>query len=313
MGNDILVSVISLTYNHEKYIAKAIEGFLFQKTSFRYEVIVADDASTDSNQSIIKKYQVDAPDIIKPILREKNIGGLNNFVDAFSKCTGKYIAFCEGDDYWTDPNKLQKQVDFLEENAGFSACAHRSQTLFFDGSNRPARDYVEIQRNIVFKGEFSTRIPYQLNSLLVRREVYESRSLPPMILSSDYALFLMILLSGNLYVFDDVMSIYRVQNTGMSYSVSLGTVKADYRILIKWLKENSVSRRKIQWQKRLYFERMLTYPSDIDYKQIFYLYFKVVLYSMLVFPFDLKKIYSLTFKGLKIAINKKINRDKKLK
>ncbi|MCF6185625.1 MAG: glycosyltransferase, partial [Bacteroidales bacterium] len=110
------VSILMLTYNHEKFIAQAIESVLMQKVSFNYELIIGDDCSQDNTQKIIREYQKKHPDIIKPVLRTKNIGANNNFVDIFKKATGKYIALLEGDDYWTDPNKLQKQVDFLEAN-----------------------------------------------------------------------------------------------------------------------------------------------------------------------------------------------------
>ena len=113
------VSIVTITYNHSKYISQAIESFLMQNTNFEFEVIIADDASTDNNQEIIREYQKKYPKIIKPILREENIGMNYNFVDAVNQCKGKYIALCEGDDYWTDPLKLQKQVDFLEANEDY--------------------------------------------------------------------------------------------------------------------------------------------------------------------------------------------------
>ena len=111
-----LVSVIMVTYNHSQFISQAIEGVLAQKTSFPIELLVADDASTDGNQEIIRQYAVRSPEVIVPILRQKNIGANPNWFDAFEKTRGKYVAICEGDDYWTDPVKLQKQADILEKN-----------------------------------------------------------------------------------------------------------------------------------------------------------------------------------------------------
>lgn len=113
------VSVLMLTYNHEKYIAQAIEGVMMQKVDFYFELIIGDDCSTDKTTKIIQEYKNKFPDIIKPILRTENIGAGNNYVDINKKAKGKYIAHCEGDDYWTDPNKLQKQVDFLEANPDY--------------------------------------------------------------------------------------------------------------------------------------------------------------------------------------------------
>src|SRR5690554_5516528 len=117
--NPVLLSICCITYNHENYISQAIEGFLAQKTSFNFEIIIHDDASTDATASIVKKYEQEHPNLIKAIYQKENqysqgIKPWPNFV--FPIARGKYIALCEGDDYWTDPYKLQKQVDFLEAN-----------------------------------------------------------------------------------------------------------------------------------------------------------------------------------------------------
>lgn len=119
-----VVSIISLTYNHAPYIRECMDGFLMQQTDFPYEVIIHDDASTDGTTDIVKEYVTKYPDIIKPILQTENQYSkhhdFNRIIQTcFEKCQGKYIAFCEGDDYWIDPLKLQKQVDFLNYNKEF--------------------------------------------------------------------------------------------------------------------------------------------------------------------------------------------------
>lgn len=113
-----LVSICCITYNHAPYIRECLEGFLMQKTNFAFEILLYDDASTDMNQDIIREYHSKYPNLIKPILQKENqyskgvkVGSFN-----FDRAQGKYIALCEGDDYWIDPGKLQKQVDFLENN-----------------------------------------------------------------------------------------------------------------------------------------------------------------------------------------------------
>lgn len=115
-----LVSIMCLSYNHENFIGKALEGFLMQKTNFDFEIIIHDDASTDNTVTIIKNFETEYPNIIKPIFQTINQYSnkeVNIWTDfTFPACSGKYIAICEGDDYWTDPLKLQKQVDFLEQN-----------------------------------------------------------------------------------------------------------------------------------------------------------------------------------------------------
>ncbi|MBE6357483.1 MAG: glycosyltransferase [Lentisphaerae bacterium] len=119
-----LLTVVCITYNHAAFIRQALEGFVMQKTDFKFQVIVSDDCSTDGNQNIIREFQQKYPELIKPVFHEKNIGVAANLFTTFAMAKSRYVAMCEGDDYWTDPQKLQKQVDFLEANPDFSACSH---------------------------------------------------------------------------------------------------------------------------------------------------------------------------------------------
>lgn len=121
-----LVSIGIITYNHEKYIRQCLEGVMMQKTNFPFEVIIGEDCSTDNTRKIVEEFEAKYPDVIKPIYQEKNVGGARNAYEfCYPKLSGKYIAICEGDDYWTDPLKLQKQVDFLENNPDVVLCYHR--------------------------------------------------------------------------------------------------------------------------------------------------------------------------------------------
>jgi glycosyltransferase involved in cell wall biosynthesis len=116
----LLVSVVMLTYNHEDYISQAIESIVNQKCDFKFELVIGEDASTDNTRKIIETYIKKYPNIIKPIYTKgKNIGPQDNFLRCIETAKGMYIALCEGDDYWTDTNKLQKQIDFLENNPDY--------------------------------------------------------------------------------------------------------------------------------------------------------------------------------------------------
>ena len=134
---EVQVSVICISYNHEKYIRDTLNGIFIQKTNFRYEVIVHDDASTDGTAAIIMEYAAQYPDTIIPICQTKNqysqgIPFLFEYI--LPKVNGKYIAYCEGDDYWTDPLKLQRQYDFLEKNPKYVACGHN--VILVEDDNR---------------------------------------------------------------------------------------------------------------------------------------------------------------------------------
>ncbi len=123
-NTEIMVSVSMLVYNHERWVAKAIESVLMQKTTFRYELIIAEDSSTDNSKNIIEKYARAYPNIIRAYYNPVNLGMDLNEQKNDARVRGKYYAILEGDDYWTDPYKLQMQVDFLENNPEYSGCYH---------------------------------------------------------------------------------------------------------------------------------------------------------------------------------------------
>lgn len=134
--NQPLLSIWCLSYNHKDFISEAIESFLVQKTVFKFEIIIHDDASNDGTQEIIKNYQNKYPDIIKVIYQQKNqySQGINPINAIYAMTKSKFIAFCEGDDYWDDPHKLQTQVDFLINNPRYVATFHKSSAIDKEGN-----------------------------------------------------------------------------------------------------------------------------------------------------------------------------------
>lgn len=132
MQENVMVSICCIVYNHESYIRQCLDGFIMQKTNFVYEIVIHDDASTDKTAEIIREYEAKYPNIIKPIYQKENQYSKGIQISAtynLPRAKGKYIALCEGDDYWTDPLKLQKQVDFLEINLEYSGCVHQATIL----------------------------------------------------------------------------------------------------------------------------------------------------------------------------------------
>ena len=210
---NIGVSVVCLAYNHEKYIRQTLEGFVNQKTDFPYEVLINEDCSTDSTAAIIREYEEKYPHIIKPVYQRENQysrGGalIRRFL--LPKAVGKYIAVCEGDDYWTDENKLQKQYDFLENHPECTACVHRA--LYRDLSagvdtlvpNMDAsRDYTLEEIVMEGGGIFAT------NSVMISREGY--LAMPQCFHKpyfSDYQMFMYAAMEGKIHCLADVMSVY---------------------------------------------------------------------------------------------------------
>lgn len=136
-----LVDILMPTYNHQNFLTQAIESVLAQKTDFEYRLNIGDDCSTDGTQAIIREYQQKYPDRIRAIISPVNVGISHKdrvVIKVLNLCTAKYIAFLEGDDYWTHSDKLQKQVDFLESHPDFAICCHNVKVVYDDRSKEPA-------------------------------------------------------------------------------------------------------------------------------------------------------------------------------
>lgn len=214
-----LVSIACITYNQENYIRQCLDGFVMQKTDFCFEIVIHDDASTDKTPSIIKEYCDKYPDLFVPILQSQNKykegkGILVPYV--FPKCKGKYIALCEGDDYWIDPLKLQKQVDFLDENPDYSMCFHdaciknETSTLFNYPPHVCSKDYSSSE---LFKEWI---VPTA--SILARKEAVFSAVRDVRIINGDINVVLACANHGKVYGMADKMSVYRVQANGLTLS-----------------------------------------------------------------------------------------------
>lgn len=213
--DDIKVSVLCTAYNQERYISRCIEGFVNQKTNFKYEVIIHDDCSTDNTLQIIKKYAEKFPNIINVISEEenkysKNIDIIGDIL--FPKSAGKYIALCEGDDYWTDPLKLQKQYDAMENNPNVDICAHavtkmRASNGRKVGAISPSKieTIFTISEVIAGGGGFVAT-----NSLFYRRELLENQPEFRRYCLLDYALQIQGALRGGMLYLPDNMAVYRV-------------------------------------------------------------------------------------------------------
>ncbi|MEQ8196864.1 MAG: glycosyltransferase family 2 protein [Clostridiaceae bacterium] len=212
----ILVSINCITYNHEKYISEAIDSFLMQRTNFNFEVLIHDDASTDRTSDIVREYQKKYPDIIKPIIQKENQYSqgkrLLGYRYNFSRAMGKYIAVCEGDDYWTDPFKLQKQVDYMENHHDCSMCFHAAELVNVGrrriGAVKPYNhDCVSSTEDIISGGGGFIATA----SILYRKNVMDNP--PDFFINApvgDYALQILTSTQDYAYYIDEFMSAYRI-------------------------------------------------------------------------------------------------------
>ena len=211
-NKELKVTIRCLTYNHEPYIRQCLEGFVTQKTNFRFEAIVHDDASTDGTATIIKEYAEKYPDIIKPIFETENQyskrdGSIRRIMNEHTH--GKYVAICEGDDYWIDPLKLQKQIDFLEENPNYTMCCSdaiiQTQEGTLDWSRYPHNQDVLTEDIIINGGWF-----LQTASLIYRKDLLNKYpSYCKNCHVGDYPLMLWASLNGKIRWFAEKQVVYR--------------------------------------------------------------------------------------------------------
>ncbi len=231
MKSEIMVSVCVITFNHEKYIRKTLDGILMQKIDFPIEIIVHDDASTDRTADIVREYYEKYPDIIRPILQtenqfQKKIPAFQNHVMPVMQ--GKYVAHCEGDDYWTDPNKLQRQVDYLESHPDFIAVTHNVE--YIDENDEPYQGYQDPtwskmeEREMTINDAEHRVLIGQLASFVYRNiwknldsdfmnEYRKSTSM-----NGDQKISLVLLLNGRVWRMSKQMSRYRKSFSNGSYN-----------------------------------------------------------------------------------------------
>lgn len=210
------ISIGMLAYNHSQYIRMALDGILMQETSYSYKIVIAEDFSTDDTREIIIAYQKKHPEKFKLILQDKNVGIAKNAFDLMHNITTKYIALCEGDDYWTDPLKLQKQADFLEANPSCTICYHPSEVVYMnskrDNTIAGPKKFLNKKEHIFTVEDLITKsLKMWTASLLFRRSVMAH---PPEWISkityADVALKLIAASKGNIgYLGGKPMSVYR--------------------------------------------------------------------------------------------------------
>jgi glycosyltransferase involved in cell wall biosynthesis len=222
------VSICIITYNHEKYIKDCLENILKQKITFDIEIIVGEDESKDNTNAICKEYAKRYPTVIKIFNRSQKdaerkkytMNALYNFIQTLGSCTGKYIALCEGDDYWTDENKLQQQIDFLEQNPDYVACFHNAQ----------------IETNGVLQDEFVCKglmkDTYTIEDLLQGNKFPTASCVFRNVITEfpdwykyqapvgDWFLYLLLLGYGKAKYFPQVMSVYRIQQGGVHFAIN---------------------------------------------------------------------------------------------
>lgn len=216
-----LLSVCVRTYNQEHFVSDALESILRQKTSFDYEILVSDDYSSDKTQSILSDYKQRYPDRIKLILGDNNIGGPNNLRRVIEASSSKYLAFLDGDDYYIDDYKLQKQIEFLESHSDFAACFHNvvdiderqngRRSLFLPLDFPEKHDCVSVISNDWF-------LP--IHSVVLRREFVSFPEWYDTVMNDDFVVNLSVVMHGPYHYMPEIMAVYRHHNGNISNNYS---------------------------------------------------------------------------------------------
>ncbi len=240
-----MVSICCLAYNQEKYIRQCLDGFVMQKCNFKYEVLINDDASTDHTVDIIREYEKSYPDIVKPIYQTENQWSKKIPISKtylYPIARGKYIAKCEGDDFWTDPYKLQKQVDALENHPDCCICLHRVSSIVENDGYDDKRTYPNFKlKTGIFNG--SKLIYYacygeyvfQTSSYFIRRDTIiqysnENPKYKQVAATGDTPLLLYAGYVGNAYYIDEIMSCYR-RNSSSSLARTKSITETEDKIM----------------------------------------------------------------------------------
>ncbi len=219
--NICMVSVYCSVYNHKKYISQCLDSLVNQNTDFRYEIIVKDDASTDGTSDIVREYSQKYPDKIVPLILSENHFqrglGLVAFEKVYRMAKGKYMAMCEGDDFWTDPDKLQKQVDFMESHPDYSLCGHAAYYANEEGELSQEK-FFRLEKGT---GDLSVEEILGNWSMATCTLLYRKSCRPDVVfpfqgdcINSDYALMVYMALKGKVYYFDELMGAYRKGSSG---------------------------------------------------------------------------------------------------
>lgn len=277
--DEIEVSIICMTYNHGAYIQDALEGFVRQKTNFKYEIIIHDDASVDNTKDIICEYAKKYPDLIVPIIQKQNQYSQGNPVFLryiYPKVRGKYVALCEGDDYWTDSNKLQLQYEAMENNPSCVICSH--YTRIKDVRRNQVDKITPNRKNNLLEGIIDKKTQlyrafddvFHTSSLFIKKDIYiefiksdsEFKKKFNLINIGDLPLRLWMASKGDLFFVDREMSVYRVGTAG-SWT---------YRMLMNNDNENRIKTLKqcldamVECQKFFNYK----YPDFFEYAQAKY-------------------------------------------
>ncbi len=236
-----LLTVCLITYNHANYIEEALDSILMQEVDVPWGLVIADDFSTDGTRKILEQYQKKHPKLIKLILQDKNYGPQKNWLDLMAEPKSEYVLYAEGDDYFTDPNKFQKQIDFLEAHKDFAICFHPVRVVY-EGIQRPDEIYPSsahrFDKEVLGLEDILTRNFIQTNSVMYRWGFNDQDirdNFPKQIFPGDWYLHILHALNGKIGFIPDVMAVYRRHTDGAMWGLHTDNDKFMLKYGVDWL------------------------------------------------------------------------------
>jgi glycosyltransferase involved in cell wall biosynthesis len=236
-----LVSISCITFNHASYLRQCLDSFLMQKIDFLIEIVIHDDASTDGTKAIIEEYQCKHPDMIFPMFQQENqySQGLRGMMIRYNlpRCRGKYIACCEGDDYWLDPYKLQKQVDFMEQNPDYMFSMGRVNFLYQSSMTiLPKKEFIDPAKHEFFTlGDYLKQPFSQTSTFLFRNRQLEMPDWIPKVSAGDQSLVIIMTgEEGKIKFHDDYFSVYRVNENSVMKSNFIKVLENNIQAFKYW-------------------------------------------------------------------------------
>lgn len=284
------VSVCMVAYKHEAYIRQAIESILSQDVDFPIELVIGDDCSPDGTAAICEEFAARDPRV-RVLPRERNLGIRLNGTQALLACVGEYVALCEGDDYWTDPQKLRKQVQFLDAHPDYAGTTHQSAVISDKAADRTFKDNVQFTLTTV--DLIGGRL-FHTASVMFRRPVIDLFCKGPLVLGGDRLINFCMSFVGKIHYSEESMCVYRLHGTGMSSNATVEQMKLELNS-VPYLKQVQPTFPKYRYLSYIYASIGLCRAARLDQK----LYFLTLsfIYSFANFPKNLAVIGSRLFRS----------------
>ncbi|RLD71456.1 MAG: hypothetical protein DRI87_06915 [Bacteroidetes bacterium] len=264
--NDFLVSVAVITYNQKDFITQALESVLMQKTKFRFEIVIGDDASTDGTTQILENYIYRHPNKVKLLKSVANLGPMQNVVRTYKACSGKYIAVLEGDDFWTDENKLQDQVNLMEENQNLSMCFTNRNIVDVNGSVIREKWVPPAYRRKLTCKEIITGFTPPTQTILFRKDLLDEELINNLkkVYNGDIYISSVLSTKGDVGYVDKITAAYRINSDGIygkeDYFRRLKNQVKTYQVLLSSLDNTyrkDIQRTQIRVKQRLFVVSLL--------------------------------------------------------